>query len=220
MKNNVGNNSSLCRSLLAYSKDVNWVCDTSGNIFYASSSTERILGYSISECEGKNFKDFIQDEDLSNFSDCLYKIIEQDESQASIRLRLFHKDNKMVWIEGTLTNYINDPTVEGIVINFRNITEQMQSEIALLENEEKYKILFNSNPYPIWIFDDVTLKILEVNDAAVKHYGYSKEEFLELTMVDIRPKQEVGRLLEVTKQLELEYKEEVNEIWQHMKKKW
>ncbi|WP_291136207.1 PAS domain S-box protein [Flavobacterium sp. UBA7663] len=55
--------------------------------------------------------------------------------------------------------------------------------------------LFNLNPLPSWIYDYQTLQILDVNIAAIEHYGYSREEFLKLTIKDIRPSQEIENLI-------------------------
>jgi len=56
--------------------------------------------------------------------------------------------------------------------------------------------LFANNPLPMWIYDLQTLRFLEVNDAAVAYYGYSRDEFLNMTLVDIHPPEDVPRLLQ------------------------
>lgn len=62
--------------------------------------------------------------------------------------------------------------------------------------EARYRPLFQSNPNPMWVFDLVTRRILDVNDAAVKQYGYSRAEFLLKTAKDLRPSEEMPRLVE------------------------
>lgn len=64
--------------------------------------------------------------------------------------------------------------------------ERKKAEEKVLISEEKYRQIFYRNPFPMWIADKATLQILEVNEAAVKKYGYTKEEFLELTLDDIQ----------------------------------
>jgi PAS domain S-box-containing protein len=61
---------------------------------------------------------------------------------------------------------------------------------------EKYKTIFYKSPLPKWIYDYETLRFLEVNDAAVKHYGYSQEEFMTMNIRDIRPEEDVEKLYE------------------------
>ena len=63
---------------------------------------------------------------------------------------------------------------------------------ALKDSERRYRTLFESNPHPMWVYDVESLKFLTVNDAAVAHYGYSREEFLAMTIMDIRPVEDIG----------------------------
>lgn len=74
------------------------------------------------------------------------------------------------------------------------VTERTTAQEALTESEAHYRGLFESNPNPLWVYDAETLAFLAVNEAAVRQYGYSREEFLELTLKDIRPPEDVARL--------------------------
>ena len=60
------------------------------------------------------------------------------------------------------------------------------AEEDLRRSEKQYRRLFESNPHPMWVFDLENRKILEVNEAAILHYGYSREEFLAMTLADLR----------------------------------
>ena len=87
---------------------------------------------------------------------------------------------------------------------------------AQLEQEARYSALFDANPHPMWIFDRETLHFLKVNDAAVRQYGYSREEFLGMTIQDIRPKEDVPRLM-AHLQRSMEAHEHVG-IWRHLRR--
>ena len=65
--------------------------------------------------------------------------------------------------------------------------ERMRSLQTLRESEERYRELFNNNPMPMWVFDSGSFSFLEVNIAAVQHYGYSTEEFFGKTLADGMP---------------------------------
>jgi len=64
------------------------------------------------------------------------------------------------------------------------------------DNDESFRLLFTNNPQPMWVFDLETLRFLEVNNAAIARYGYSREEFLAREVADIRPPADVPRLLQ------------------------
>jgi CheY-like chemotaxis protein len=79
------------------------------------------------------------------------------------------------------------------------LQEQMlreRAEEALTASEASYRLLFDNNPRPMWVYDTKTLGFLAVNDAAVDKYGYSRKEFLKMTIKDIRPPEEVESLME------------------------
>jgi two-component system, cell cycle sensor histidine kinase and response regulator CckA len=72
--------------------------------------------------------------------------------------------------------------------------DRKRAEEGLRESEERYRLLFESNPQPMWVYDLETLGFLAVNESAVHHYGYSQEEFLAMTIKDIRPAEDIPAL--------------------------
>ncbi|MGA2854891.1 MAG: PAS domain S-box protein, partial [Verrucomicrobiota bacterium] len=87
-------------------------------------------------------------------------------------------------------NRLADPEIAGIVANCRDVTDRWRAEEELRDSERQYRLLFHSNPNPVWVFDLETQAFLEVNEAAIQLYGYSREEFLAMTISDIRPPEE------------------------------
>jgi PAS domain S-box-containing protein len=65
---------------------------------------------------------------------------------------------------------------------------------ALKRREESFRLLFDANPLPMWVYDLETLRFLTVNDAAIAHYGYDRARFLAMTIADIRPPEDLPRL--------------------------
>lgn len=86
----------------------------------------------------------------------------------------------------------------AISLNFWDIRRK-NMEQELLESEARYRNLFNFAPYPMWIYDIESLKFLEVNQTAIKKYGYSLSEFLNMSLTDIRPAEEIPRLIKNVK---------------------
>ncbi len=115
----------------------------------------------------------------------------------------------------------SDAKQEGLIITSRDVTEARKAEQLLLESEEKYRFLFFSNPQPMWVFDQNTLEFIEVNDVAVRKYGYSREEFLSMTIRDIRPSDDVVYMLERVHEMRSSENNMVGSyerIWRHRKK--
>lgn len=97
-----------------------------------------------------------------------------------------------------------------------DVTEKRRAEQSLRDSEERYRYLFDCNPLPMWIYDFENLRFLAVNDAAVSTYGYSREEFLSMSILDIRPQEEVARIRARLKTLN--QAENRSGIWRHRKK--
>jgi PAS domain S-box-containing protein len=87
---------------------------------------------------------------------------------------------------------------------------------ALRQSELRYRLLFNSNPNPIWVYDLTTLAFLDVNESAIQNYGYSRGEFLSKTIQDIRPAEEIPSLWESVSNTPPGAKR--SGIWRHRKK--
>jgi two-component system, sensor histidine kinase and response regulator len=84
----------------------------------------------------------------------------------------------------------------------RDVTRRVDAERALAASraelkasERQYRLLFEHNPQPMWVYDRETLRIVEVSTAAVARYGYSREEFLSMTVADLRPAEDVPTFL-------------------------
>ena len=83
-------------------------------------------------------------------------------------------------------------------------------------SEGQYQLLFERNPLPMWVYDPATLRFLTVNEAAIRHYGYSRREFLGMTIKDIRPAEDVPALLADVKANRST--PTVTSVWRHRKK--
>lgn len=96
--------------------------------------------------------------------------------------------------------------------------ERKRINAQLEKSEKKYRHIFHSSPLPMWVYELNTLRFLDVNKAAIKHYGYSKEEFLSMTIENIRPKEDLPKLREVLKNSENKDQFFFQGTFRHLKK--
>lgn len=95
-----------------------------------------------------------------------------------------------------LSDYLVKDTINSLVL-YKSIiyaVERFRFTRSLLDSEKRYMELFQLSPAPVWLFDPNTLRFLDVNQAAIRTYGYSKSEFLEMTLLDIRPETDHTKL--------------------------
>ena len=75
------------------------------------------------------------------------------------------------------------------------MADRQRAEEALRQSEAQFRHLFENNPQPMWVYDLQTMRFLQVNEAAVARYGYSRDEFLQMDLTQIRPAEDVPRLV-------------------------
>jgi PAS domain S-box-containing protein len=110
----------------------------------------------------------------------------------------------------------HDGKVECVGFFIRDVTDRIKGEDVLIESEARHRCLFEDNPVPMYVYDMDSLKILSVNEAMVQNYGYSRAEFMTMTMEQIRPAEEVDRILENVRQLR--GGKVYHGVWKHQKK--
>jgi len=174
------------RTLTENSLDVLSILSREGNFLYVSPSIRHVLGYAPEEVRGQNAFAHVHAEDLPRALEALQAGIEHPERTFKIQLRYQRKDGEWRQLETVGQNRLHDPEMAGIVFNSRDVTDRWRAEEDVRSSEKQYRLLFQGNPNPMWVFDLETLAFLEVNEAATSHYGYSREEFLAMTIADVR----------------------------------
>jgi PAS domain S-box-containing protein len=175
-------------------------------------SWERTLGFTAQELMSRPRFEFIHPEDR------VLTGLEADRLQSGkitfgFENRYLCKDGSYKWL---LWNAISEPAQNAIYAVARDITERKHAERSLSESELRYRKLFELNPLPTWIYNLETLRFLAVNRAAIETYGYSQKEFLSMTILDIRPPEEVPALIQNLATPDATKKE--YGIWHHRKK--
>jgi PAS domain S-box-containing protein len=189
----------------------------SRTIITCNPAVERIFGYNLQEVLGRNTEFLYPNRDL-------YEAARRELFDALDRCDVHHaerqmrrKDGGLFFAETSATALVDDSGRRAQVLSiWRDITARKQAEEALRESETRYRSLFENNPLSMWVYDCETLAFLAVNDAAVDRYGYAREEFLAMTIKDIRPAEDVPALLESV--MTLSPKFDPPDVWRHRKK--
>ena len=160
-------------------------------------SAERLFGWKAEEVLGKTVGEwnFVHGEDL----DAVYEVGDRQsqglDRHSVSRNRNYTKDGAILhneWYNSVL--YDDSGTLSSVLSLVLDVTARKRVEEVMRASEEQYRLLFESNPQAMWVYDLETLKFLAVNNATVEQYGYSREQFLEMTIAQIRPPEDVPRL--------------------------
>ena len=163
-----------------------------------SPAAQKLFGWKAEEVLGKRFNDweFVVPEDHEVVNQVGHRQNEGQERHGISRNRNYTKLGSILhceWYNSALYN--NAGKLVSVLSLVLDVTVARRIEEALRKSEAQYRLLFESNPQAMWVYDLTTLRFLAVNDAAVRHYGYSRAEFLEMSIKDIRPPEDI-RLLE------------------------
>lgn len=165
----------------------------------------------------------------------IIKNIQKDGLVRELEMQLDSSDGKASWIS-TNVDMVNLNGKDcflsaGIDITKRKIAEEnlltLSQELEaivlertgeLISSEKSYRYLFENNPMPMWVIDVNTFKFLDINEMAILQYGYSREEFLSMTTLDIRPDEDKELFKEPGHLLEMNSTRYSKGIWNHRKK--
>lgn len=212
------------------------VIDSANLILRWNPAATRIFGWEQEEVLGKRLPDILIPERYrQKHLAGMKRFLETGEGRIinrTIELQALHKNASEVQVELT----ISAARVEDgylFIAFLRDITERKKGDErirqlnATLEHrvmerteqlrisEASYRHLFANNPMPLWVLDLATFQVLDVNDSAVQLYGYTREEFLSMTTIDLRPEEERARYLALSRTA---HGTRNTGIWKHLKK--
>jgi len=207
-----------------HTSDVIWTLDLSEKrITYISPSVTQLLGYLPQDIIGKEVQSIFSKDTSEVINKEVfnqlgkYEGINNEKNFCTLELKQkcldgTNKDTELV------INFIknNDGKITELLGITRDISLKKQYENELIKSRQQYQELFDKNPLPMWIFEIDTLKFLHVNKAACEHYGYTYEEFMGMTILDVRPFVDRSEVLAVSKTLKNEPQR--TSIWNHIKK--
>jgi two-component system, cell cycle sensor histidine kinase and response regulator CckA len=188
------------RALIEGASDAILILDPAHRILEANRAAERLLGRPRTELVSGGYDHFVVPEERGNSARTGPRLV----SEGAVRVETRHflrPDGTRVPAEVSASCVCveQESGASLVMVLLRDVTERERAEVALrgvqdrlVESEEEYRVLFESNPHPMWVYDKETFAFLAVNDAALRHYGYSRQEWLSMTVLDIRPPEEVA----------------------------
>lgn len=172
-------------SVIAGEEDVRW-SDNVSNLFGLPESQA-----SASRAE---FYDMVHPEDRERLFALFQEAWEKQQS-FTVEYRIQRPDGVTRWLStqgAVVAGRDKRLRMTGTVVD---VTERMEAQVRVADAERQFRLMFQQNPLPFWVFDIETLRFLEVNRAAVMQYGYTREEFLAMTILDIRPPETIENVL-------------------------
>ena len=175
-----------------------WKEDLLSGSVYWSDEKYRILGYEPGEVlpTREHFLAKVHPEDRE-FVRATIEDAVKSKNRQKYTFRIAARNGGIKYIHSeivvTRDSHLQVTQLNGFI---RDISEHTEAEIRLVESEEKYRNLFESNPSALFVIETDTRKFLDVNKATIDLYGYSREEFLESSVYDILPEYEQKRLRE------------------------
>ena len=143
---------------------------------------------------GTPLPDLVRPADKASIEKCLAEAW-QGRSPEQFDIQYCFDGREVENLEVRVTPVLEGTLVIGLVVTITDVTERRQAQEELTASEHRYREMFLSNPHPMWVYDLKTLRFLAVNNAAIQHYGYSRSEFLAMTIADIRPVEDVAKLM-------------------------
>jgi PAS domain S-box-containing protein len=166
--------------------------DESGFFEVFNSRMEELTGYLMKEVnDASGFNRFLypSDDQYQQAQEAQKQLLSTGQAQESeTAIRTKSGETKIFLVSSSLVPYKNHKMMLCV---YRDITDYKRSDYSFHINEKRLRIFFESIPLPIWAFDLESFQVVEVNNTALQHYGYTKEEFLAMNVMDIQPAEDI-----------------------------
>ena len=159
--------------------------DGYGKILFVNRAFKEKLGYSEDEISKLNITDLFAEGTRSAYGGNSISF-RHDEQITTINVIYKTKSGRKIYLDGNVVLNYKDGRLETTESFLRDTTQRKELHDELLASENKYRALFDLSPLPEYFVDTGTLQFVEVNPAAVKKYGFSRTEFLKMTIYDLR----------------------------------
>ncbi len=184
------------RTIIEQASDGVFIADENSFFIDVNSAGCRMLGYTLAELQKMKFTELVPPQDMEHMPVTIIGM--KNGASVTNERRLMCKDGTLIEVEISAKK-LPDGRYQSFV---RDITERKKAAEKIQQSEQKYKLLFYNNPLPMWMTTIPGLDIIDVNEAAIKQYGYSREEFLKLNAKDLRPPEDVPHFVSEVEKME------------------
>lgn len=174
------------RGLVEKSSDAIALLAADGTVLYDSPSAPGLLGYAPEDWIGESAFGLIHPDDVAPIQHMLAELATQPGAHAHHLFRLGHRDGHWLWIEGTATNLLHDPSVQAIVVNYRDVTDRVNTESLLRASEARLREVWETTSDAMVLSDEVGV-VLAANPAFLELYGYAEHEIVGHSFAQIFP---------------------------------
>ncbi len=175
---NLWNTNARHSALIENIGDVIAIMGIDGNIKYQSLNIEKWFGWTHDDMIHTNGWDYLHPEDIKKNQSEFGKILEQENASTKIEFRYRCKDGDYKWVELFAVNRTNDSVINGVLLNYHDITYRKEAETKLKNSEEKFRTLYNNAPDMYVSVSAKDASILLCNNTLLQATGYSKEELI------------------------------------------
>jgi PAS domain S-box-containing protein len=206
-------NENLFRSLYDNSAEAMLLTRSNGDIVSANPAACRMFGHTEQALCALGRNGIVEASDPR-----LAKAIEDRKITGTFSGVMVMKRNDGTRFQGAISiNLFHDASGEELTsMVIRDVTALKTYEESIIQERGMYKLLFDANPLPMWVYDIATFEFLAVNDAAIVQYGFSRDEFLSMTIKDIRPIEDVQSLVSSVQSITEGFN--TSKGWRHKKK--
>jgi PAS domain S-box-containing protein len=183
----IQNNEKRFRALIENGLDDISLLAADGTLLWESPSTIRNLGYAPGEYVTRNIFEIMHPHDLAWTRKVFAKLVQEPGGHESGIFRLRRSDGTWRWVEAIATNFLNEPGINAVVINYRDITEGKQTEEALREERNLLRTLIDNIPDRIYVMDSQGRKTLSNTADWQASGGKTMEDVIGKTDVDTYP---------------------------------
>jgi PAS domain S-box-containing protein len=173
------------RQLVNEATDIIYRTDLIGHFTFVNPIGSKLMQRPMNELIGLHFLELIREDYREKAQQFYGRQVREKVSTSYFEFPTVTGMGTEVWIGQNVQLLLREGKPFELQAVARDITKRKQVENQLVESERRYRSLFNASPHPVWAYDVESLLIVAVNDAAVRTYGYSREEFLTLTVKQI-----------------------------------